>query len=296
MSEEIKKKKTVSFSQFSNWWVCPHRWFRDYILHEKVFEDSVHMSFGTAIHEAIQLYLKTLYNVGEKEAEAVDMNTTFTEAFKRELEKKSIGHTPEEFAGFVEDGKNILTEFKDPSNRLLHFPRDKWELLGIEDEINEDIVNNVTLTAKLDVVLKEKQSGNIRIIDFKTSGNGWTNYNKEDFTKTSQLVIYKAVYSKKYNIPLSKIHVEFFILKRKLYENTRYVQSRIQVFRPSAYQKDVLQVIQEFTKFVTACFTTNGVHRTTAKYPKNPGKAKKNCKYCNYLKNGKCDGAAEPVE
>jgi len=296
MSEIVKKKKTVSFSQFTKWWTCPYRWYRDVILKESVFEDSVHMSFGTAIHEALQLYLKTLYGVGDKEAEAVDMIKCFTEAFKREIEKKKIPNTPEEFSGFVEDGKNILSEFKDPSNRLLHFPRDRWELLGIEQELNESIVNNVNLTAKLDLVLKEKQTGDIRIIDIKTSGNGWNNYNKEDFTKTSQLVLYKAVYSKKYNVPLNKIHVEFFILKRKLYENTRYEQSRIQLFKPPSYQKEVLQVIQEFSKFVNSCFTPEGVHKTNAKYPKNPGKSKKNCTYCNYLKNGKCDGRAEPIE
>lgn len=298
MSEEIKKKKTVSFSQFSNWWTCPFKWYRDYILHEKVFEDSVHMSFGTAIHEAIQSYLKTLYDSGNEEAEKVDMVSHFTNSFKRELEKKKIPHTQDDFNSFIEDGTNILSEFKDPSNRYLHFSRDKWELLGIEEEINEDILNNVNLTAKLDIVLREKMSGDIRIVDFKTSGNGWTNSNKEDFTKISQLLLYKAVYSKKYNLPLSKIHVEFFILKRRLYDakTTRYKQSRIQVFKPSSYQKDVSEVIQEFGKFVKTCFTSDGEHNTTIKYPKNPGKGKKNCKYCNYLKNGKCDGIAEVLE
>jgi hypothetical protein len=296
MSEEVKKKKVVSHSQFSNWWTCPYKWYRDYILHEKVFEDSIHMSFGTGIHEAIQLYLKTLYTVGEKEAESIDLVPIFVDAFKREVTKKKIIHTKEDFDGFVGDGKAILAEFKDPSNRLYHFPRDKWEWVGVEVQINEDVLNNVNLTARLDLVLREKQSGNIRIVDFKTSGNGWTNNDKEDFTKTSQLVLYKAVYSKKYNVPLSNIHVEFFILKRKLYAKARYAQSRLQIFKPSSYQKDVLQVIQEFGKFVTSCFTAEGVHNTTAKYPKNPGKNKKNCKYCIYLKNGKCNGLAEPLE
>jgi len=296
MSKEIKKKKTVSFSQFTNWWTCPHKWYRDYILHEKEFEDSIHMSFGTGIHEAIQLYLKTLYELGEADAEKVDIIEVFKAAFKREVEKKKIPHTQQEFDDFVEDGKNILAEFKYPANRLQYFPREKWELLAIEDEIKEDILNNVMIDAKLDLVLRERKSGDIRIIDFKTSGQGWTNYTKEDFTKTSQLVLYKALYSKKYNVPLSKINVEFFILKRKLYENTHYVQSRLQIFKPSSYQKDVSEVIQEFSKFVTTCFTPEGVHNTEQKYPKIPGKNKKNCKYCNYKKNGKCDGIADSVE
>ena len=293
----VKKKKTVSFSQFTNWWTCPHKWYRDYILHEKVFEDSVHMSFGTGIHEAIQLYLKTLYEISDQAAEAVDVMTCFTKAFKRELELKKIIYTQSEFNEFIEDGKNILTEFRAPENRLRYFPRNKWELLSIEEDMREDIINNVTLNSKLDLVLRERISGDIRIIDFKTASTAWTNYKKEDFTKYSQVLLYKAIYSKKYNIPLSKIHVEFIIMCRKLYKDaeTRYKQSRLQIFKPSAYQNDVIQVIQEFKKFVSACFTEEGVHNTTGSYPKVPGKSKKNCKYCPYLKNGKCNGVAEPI-
>ena len=295
MSEEVKKKKIVSFSQFTNWFTCSHKWYRDYILHEKEFEDSLNMSFGTAIHETIQNYLKVLFHDSEENAKKIDNKTFFVDAFKKEVEKKKIPHTPAEFAEFVADGENVLKEFLDPVNLAMYFPRDKWELLAIEDELNVDIKNNVMLTGKLDIVLREKATGNIRIIDFKTSTNGWTNYQKEDFTKTSQLVLYKALYSKKNNVPLPKIYVEFIILKRKLYEKSRYVQSRLQIFKPNAYQSDVLQVIQEFGKFVETCFTPEGQHKTDISYPKIPGKNKKNCKYCPYLKNGKCDGVADAV-
>lgn len=293
MSDLVKKKKTVSYSQFSNWWTCPYRWHRDYILKEKVFEESIHMSFGTGIHEAIQLYLKTLYEIGEKEAEAVDVVSTFIEAFKREVTKKNIAHTKAEFDEFVEDGKGILFEFKAPENRIRYFPREKYELIGIENEINEDLTNNVNLTCRLDMVLKEKISGDIRIIDFKTATREWSALQKEDFTKVSQLVLYKAIYSKKFNVPLNKIHIEFIIMRRKLYDNASYKQSRIQIVKPPAYTKDVLQVIKEFRGFVETCFTTDGLHNTEQKYPKVPGKGKKNCKYCSYLKNGKCDGIGD---
>ena len=291
-----QKEKHVSYSQFSTWWTCPNKFYRDYILKERKFEENLIMCFGTSIHETIQHYLKTLYEVNDAKAEEIDMVAFFLEAFKKQIELKKIPHTQEEFDEFVTDGVNILNEFKEPSNRLRHFPRDKWELLGIEDELNVDIRNNVNLNGFIDIVLKEKMSGHIRIVDIKTSNYGWTNYKKEDFTKTSQLVLYKAMYSKKYNIPLSHISVEFFILKRKLYDNCKYTQSRIQLFKPPAYQNDVLQVIQEFGKFVDTCFTEEGTPKLDIKYPKNPGKNQKNCKYCQYLKNKKCDGIAEPIE
>lgn len=297
MSEEVKKKKTVSHSQFSNWWTCPYKWYRDYILHEKIFEDSLHMCFGTGIHESIQDFLKIYFAEGEVKATEMDMVAKFIETFKREIDHKKIKHTQEEFDEFIEDGKAIIAEFRHFENIKYQFPRDKWELLGIETEINEDVVNNVNLTGKLDMVFREKLSGNVRIVDFKTATTAWNNYKKEDFTKTSQLVLYKAIYSKKYSVPLNKINVEFIILCRKLYApgQTQYKQSRIQIFKPSAYQADVLQVIQEFRKFVEQCFTPQGVHNTEGKYPKIPGKNKKNCKYCPYLKNKKCNGVADAV-
>jgi hypothetical protein len=293
MSTNVKKK-TVSFSQFSNFWTCPYRWKLDYIDKLKTFEDSIHMSFGTAIHEAIQLFLTTLYNKTEAEAEALDLIPGFVAAFKREVTKKGIAHTQAEFDEFVEDGKAILKEFTDPAVRKFNFPREKYDLLGIEHKFLLDMTNNVRLDARLDIVMKEKLSGDIRIVDLKTATREWDNNTKEDFTKTSQLVLYKAAYSKATNVPLSKIHVEFIILKRKVYEQAKYEQTRIQVFKPPAYQDNVLQVMQEFRKFVEYSFTPEGQHNATARYPKLPGKNKHNCRFCAYAKNGKCDQIAEP--
>lgn len=294
-TQGVKKKKTVSFSQFTNWYTCEHKWYRDYILKEKSFEDNLIMSFGTAVHETVQNYLKVYLNEGKEAVQKVDNIALMTAAFKREIDLKKIVHTQAEFDSFIKDGENIIKEFTAPENIVRYFPREKWELLAIEDNLNADICNNVMLTGHLDLVLRDKTNGNIRIVDFKTSNSGWTSHQKEDFTKFSQLILYKALYSKNKNLPLNKIQVEFVILKRNLYEKAAYEQSRIQVFKPSSYQNDVLQVIQEFRKFVETCFTKEGVHNTSITYAKIPGKNKKNCKYCPYLKNKKCDGVASSV-
>lgn len=291
MNDSVKKK-TVSFSQFQNWYNCPRRWKLDYIDNLKKFEDSLNMSFGTAIHETMQAYLRARYNKSIEHAKRMNMMKFFICRFKKEITKKSIPHTPEQYDEFVEDGRNILEEFSKVEILLKHFPTDKYSLLDIEHELKIDIRNNVTIVAYLDLVFKERMTGKIRIIDIKTATQGWNNYQKEDFTKTSQLVLYKALYSKKYNIPLHMIDVEFFIVRRKLYENTTYEQSRIQVFKPKSHQANVLQVINEFTGFLTECFTSNGEHKTTAKFPKIPGKYNRNCKYCPH-KGTNCDAVPD---
>ena len=155
------------------------------------------------------------------------------------------------------------------------------------------MVNNVNLDARLDIVLKEKLSGDIHILDLKTATRAWGANQKEDFTKTSQLLLYKAVYSKVNNIPLSKIHIRFIILRRKLYESASYEQSHIQIVKPEAFQDNILTVIKEFRHFVEYSFTPQGQHNTGARYPKIPGTNRDNCKWCAYAKNGKCDQIAE---
>jgi hypothetical protein len=239
MSDFATKKKVVSFSQFSNYFACANRWYLDYVKDLKKFEDSLNMSFGTGIHEAMQFFILTLYKPKEGTgndmewcqrceiaAEKLDLVATFQKSFTEEVTKKNIPHTPEEFAEFIEDGKAILATFKDATNRIKFFPSHKYELIDIEHELRMPIRNGVDIVAYLDIVLKEKATGRIKIIDIKTATRGWFNYQMEDFSKTAQLVLYKALYSKKHNVPLSKIDVEFFIVKRVLYCQTQVARKQ----------------------------------------------------------------------
>ena len=296
ITDVIVKIKRVSYSQFSTWFTCPFKFQNDYILKKKKFEDSLNMSCGTAIHEAIQLYLKTLFWKTEKQAESINLSKYFIWAFKWEVNTKKIPHTPEELDEFIQDGIAMLGEFTDPVNRRRYFPREKYELLGIETEINEAIFNKLNVVGFLDIVLKEKLSGDIKIVDFKTSTRGWSLNEQEDFTKLAQLRLYKALYSKKCKIPLNKIKVEFFILKRKLYDATKskYPQTRLKVFSPVAYKADIDETLNEFSKFVNSCFTINGEHIVNKEYEKFP--SIKACKYCQYAKDGTCDKKKSTVK
>ena len=141
---------------------------------------------------------------------------------------------------------------------------------------------------------KDKETGKYKIYDIKTSSNGWNKYQKEDPAKYSQILLYKAFYSKKFNVDLSQIEVEFFILKRKLYENVDFPQSRIQIFEPMHNKQAVIATINDFGTFVSECFKSDGTYNTDGSYPKIPGKAKKNCKYCSHHKVN-CDGKEDKL-
>lgn len=265
----------------------------DFVKGLRVFEDSLHTCFGTAIHEAVQLYIETLYKQGAKEADEHDLHDIFKKAFLRELTDKKVKYEQDQWFEFVEDGNNILNAFTNMTNRIKYFPTGKFEFIGVEDEIVMPIKYNVDFICFIDVILKEKATGRYRIIDIKTSTMGWNQYQKEDTAKISQILLYKAFFSKKYNIPIDMIDVEFFILKRRLYENVSFPQSRIQPFVPKHNQKTVADVLNIFSDFITECFNPDGTFVQDAKgYLKNPGKAKKNCKYCPHKKVN-CDAKSD---
>jgi hypothetical protein len=292
MDDIVNEKKHVSFSQFSWWLRCPHKFYWDHVRGMKEFEDSINTCFGTAMHEALQLYVKTLYTEGLEKADSIKLYDEFKKHFEIELKRTELKYTEDEYTEFMFDGEDIIEAFSKTAVRIKHFPSDKYEFVDVEMEIEMPIKNNVNFVAYIDLVLKERKTGDIKIFDFKTSSVGWRT-EKDDFSKISQLLLYKAFYSKKFNVPLNKIDIEFFILKRKLYENVNYPQNRIQNFTPPHSNIIIAETIKDFVQFLDECFTPEGKYiEDLSHYPKNPGDRKKNCKYCAHKKI-RCDQKQE---
>lgn len=290
--QEIKKNR-VSFSQYSTFLKCPHKWYLDYVKNLRERDDSIHTTFGTAIHHAFQTYLTVLYKESVSAADSLDVKKLFLDKFTEEA-KKVKNLDEQEFTDFTFDGHDIIDTFLKSANRIKHFPSDQYELIGIEIPLEISIKNNVEFVGFIDLVLKEKNKENYRIIDFKTSSSGWNKYQKEDESKYAQLHLYKSVYSKKFNVPLNNIDVEFFIVKRKLFEAATFPQSRIQIFKPASGTPVIKESINNFIQFLDHGFKSDGSYNVDNSYPKIPGDRKKNCKYCiHYKKN--CDAKADKL-
>lgn len=287
---EEKKKKRVSFSQYSGWFKCSHSWYLNYLKGLRVYDANLNTCFGTAIHDTIQNYIKLLYTEGDEVARQIDLSKDFRSRFEVILEENrdKFKYTDDEKGDFMFDGDDILKTFSSSEAKTRHFPSKKYDFIGVELPIEIDIKNNVGFIAYVDLVLRDKTSGRYKIWDFKTSSIGWNKYQLADESKYSQLLLYKAFYSKKFSIPLEMIDIEFFILKRKLLENVSYPQNRIQLFEPSHGKQAIVKSINNFIQFIDECFTVDGDYNDGGYYPKVPGKAKKNCKYCVHYKTN-CD-------
>ena len=203
------------------------------------------------------------------------------------IDKKRYGKEPctkEQLKEFFQDGCDILDFFK--KRRGDYFSKKGYELIGCEVPVEMDLQKNLTWVGYLDIVMRDTIHDRIKIYDIKTSTMGWNKWMKADDNKTQQLLLYKQFYSKQYNHPIDKIDVEYFIVKRKLYENAKFPQKRVQKFIPASGTVSMNKVAKKLTKFINEAFNEDGTH-TKNELPPTP--SKKACKWCEFKKTEFCN-------
>ena len=273
----------ISYSQFSQWDKCPYTWKLNYVDKVGTFTGNIYTIFGTAVHEVIQAYLVCYYERTIKEADALPLvdilKYRLEENFKKSkaIHKDEFEVTKEEMVEFFNDGIKIIEEFK--KRKSSYFPKKNTELVGIEIGLSFDLPKEMRFNGYMDVVLHNKNTGRIKIIDIKTATMGWNKYQKADKNKTNQLLLYKYFFSQQREIPIDKIDIEYLILKRRLYENMDFPQKRIQTFSPASGKPSINKVMNRLDEFITDCFDENGM-LIEKDYFKNV--STKNCKYCEF--------------
>jgi hypothetical protein len=192
----------------------------------------------------------------------------------------------EEFYG---DGRRILSWFKKYCSKF--YSKSGYELVGIEIPLNANIKPGVHFIGYIDIVLKDLAENSIIIVDLKTSTMGWNQYQKADKMKNSQILLYKKYYSELFNVPLTKIKVEYQIMRRKLPEDSAFPIPYISKHVPPSGSPSVNKVYDEFMEFINTVFDDGGGFKDI-EFPKVPGQNKKNCKWCEFMSRGICDGKA----
>jgi len=278
----------ISYSQLSMFSECPQRWKLNYIDKLRVFETNIHLIFGTAMHEVIQTWLEVMYNDSIKNANKLNLeqrlHDKLIKGFKKAKEEE--GKEPctlEQLREFFQDGVNILDFVK--KRRADYFSKRGYKLIGCEVPIEVDLKKNVKIIGYLDLVILDEFHNTITIYDIKTSTQGWNKWMKKDENKTQQLLLYKQFYSKQYNHPIDKIEVEYFIVKRKLWENAQFPQKRVQKFSPASGTVSMNKVAKRLDTFLDLAFDDNG-EQITENIIATP--SKKACKWCEFRKTEHC--------
>ena len=123
----------------------------------------------------------------------------------------------------------------------------------------------------LDVVLYHEPTNKFKIIDIKTSTKGWDDKTKKDETKQLQLVLYKKYYSQQFGVPEDDIDIEFFIVKRKVWEESPYPISRIQEYKPASVKVKMNKAMNTVNSFIEEVFNHDGSYKDKQFQP-NPNK------------------------
>jgi hypothetical protein len=241
---------------------CPHKWALQYRDGHYDESPSIHFTFGTAMHETIQEWLTIMYEESATKADNINLEELFQSKFinlyQEEYKKNKETHysSPEELREFFDDGVAILDFLK--KKRNLYFKKSGWHLLGVELPILLNLGNNIMYKGYIDLALYDEKNNKFHIYDIKTSTKGWGDKEKKDETKQMQVVFYKKFFSELYNVPLENIDVEFFILRRKIWENTDYNIVRIQQYKPAAGRNKLSKAQKILDNFINECFDSKG--------------------------------------
>ena len=283
-------QKLVSYSQFSMFTECPKKWSLQYRERHKQFTSTIHTVFGTALHEVLQHYLDVMYEKSGAEADRINTYDMFEEKLREEYtiqyKKNKNQHfsNPQELRQFFDEGIEIIRDFS--KNKSKYFSKRGWWLVGCEVPIQitpNPLKPNVIYNGFLDVVMYHEPTDTFKIIDIKTSRQGWNDKVKKDELKQFQLILYKKFFSELFNVDPKKIEIEYFIVKRQLYEHEDFVIKRIQTFSPPSGKIKQKRAEDALQTFITEAFTKEGYKEVEHQPREN-----NNCRWCPFYKTHLC--------
>lgn len=279
---DYRKEKNVSASQLMMYDTCPHQWKLSKIDNLQQYLPSVHTVFGTSMHEVIQDWLYVMYNESAKAASERDLREELKfkmqEVYAKERKKtKEVFTSADELNEFFLDGVEILKYLQ--KKRSSYFSMKNTYLAGIETDIVQEIGPGVYFKGFIDLVFYNRLADTYTIIDIKTSTRGWGDREKKSDAKVAQILLYKEYFSKQFNVDVDKINVEFFIVKRKLWEQSEFQQKRVQEWRPASGKIKRGKAVSLLKNFVSNAFK-DGEYNVEGNFPATPSKSA--CMFCPF--------------
>lgn len=201
--EENVGKIHISFSEFSKYQSCGHRHLIEKYLKLVKEETSIHLIFGNSVHKAIEHGIRDRSHVE-------DRVMMFREDFTKEM-MDNMRDTPEfrDLEAFLGQGENIIRSLS--TEKILK----NYDVIGVELPLYEKIVGIFHFKGFIDLILRDKSTGRILIIDWKTSGEQWdVSKKKKDTTFMAQMRLYKYFFAKKQGVEIDEIDCKYIVLNR----------------------------------------------------------------------------------
>ena len=217
------QKPHISYSEVRVWKECPYRHKLTYIDKIATDEPSPYLSYGTALHDALESFLKT---------KEMDVEIALSQ-IRSEWEKHGFD-TPEWIKaqadyrasqGWRPKPHNYLDEWLDwATNSLNDVPAfldsefDEWETVSAEEQLYEFVDGyDIFFKGFIDALLKVKIKGKeyYYVIDWKTAGDkGWFASKRRDILTWAQIALYKSFWMRKNGLDTKQVKCGFVLLKR----------------------------------------------------------------------------------
>ncbi len=266
----IKKEKIkISYSHYSSYKECGHRYLLENILNHHQFIPSIYAYFGDAIHDSLRRGVEHELNQEER-------INNFKFIFKNKCEEKLKDHIDYESVDtFIEQGIEILKLI--PTEQLSK----KYIFIGAEYILEENLYEDYYFVGIIDLILKNKKTNKYIIIDWKTSTYEWDIEEKKmDKTLLSQMKFYKYFYSIKNNIPLENIDCKYVVLSRfKEKDNPKSDYGKMQNVEIDSGDGEIKECLEDLAKTTRDIFI-----KKIFKKAKLQGN-KKACYYCPFKEN-----------
>lgn len=183
-----------SYSSVNSFLTCPYCFYLTYIENEERIGNSF-ADFGLLIHKTIEEFFRG--NLKEDQ-----MLNYYKDHWMEYVKTPFPVSPPGMMQGYYNSGVDFFTKF--------HFDKDAYEVLFIEDEIRS-VYHGIQLVVKPDLILKNKETGDHILVDYKTAKIKSTKKDKEkqleDYLK--QMNLYCMFLWLERNIEVKEIQIWF---------------------------------------------------------------------------------------
>ena len=276
------QKPHISYSEVRNWKECPWRHKLTYI--DKIVKDepSPYLSYGTALHDGIENFLKT------KKMDIPVVLDKITEEWKKhgfdsdEWIQAQADYRAEQ--GWRPKPHNYLSDWLDwARSSLEELPGfldeqfDEWSVISAEEQLYEFIDGyDIFFKGFIDALLKVKIKGKeyYYVLDWKTAGDkGWYASKRRDILTWAQIALYKSFWMRKNGFDTKQVKCGFVLLKRGAKPGSTCELVKVSV-GPKA-EENALSIVRSMVKSVR-----RGI------YLKN----RNSCLFCEFKGTPHCPG------
>jgi len=259
--ESVLEKYTLSVTHLNNYLSCPLKFYFQNLVMVPSGKNET-MTFGSSIHWALEKFFREV--IETKEFPSVD---TLIRDFDWYMIRNREAFTKEQFERRTEYGHKIIPPY-------YNFYIDKWhKIVSTETPIKNVEVNGIPIKGKIDKI--EFDGNAVNVVDYKT---GSYDSAKKKLNPPSE------------KDPLGGDYWRQAVFYKILIDNYRVkdwkvISTEFDFIEPvkDEYKKEKIVILPEHVKIVTK--QIEDVYSKIRNHEFNTGCGKKDCEWCNFVKN-----------